>query len=84
MPPVSDYFVHYPVLRAVCVRACVCSHAPVCVPDGQARAGQMLAVSGPTTDQQPPFQWTPLFRKKPHQGQPLLFNFTWGMYDSVQ
>jgi len=36
---------------------------------------QAQAISGPTTETQPPFTWTPEFASTPHYGQPTTFNF---------
>jgi hypothetical protein len=45
---------------------------------GLLRNQTVLAVSGPTSDQQPVFDWTttPL-ADCPHRGQPLRFDFAW-------
>jgi hypothetical protein len=42
-------------------------------------AGQVLAISSPTYDQQPPFQWSssPFGAVVPHRGQPDVFDFPW-------
>jgi hypothetical protein len=36
---------------------------------------QAQAISGPTTENEPPFSWTEEFATTPHYGQPYTFNF---------
>ncbi len=46
----------------------------------QLKNRSVLAVSGPTTDQQPPFAWTEAWADTPHRGQPDVFDFAWETY----
>jgi hypothetical protein len=40
-----------------------------------------MAISGPTTEQQPVFEWKAPFDDI-HRGLPLSYNFTWQWFDA--
>ena len=46
-------------------------------------AMRMEAVSGPTHEQQPVFEWAPRFAAVPHYGQPESFPFGWQVFPSA-
>jgi hypothetical protein len=43
-------------------------------------AGSVLAISGPTHEEQPPFAWTGPWAASPHAGQPTTFDFDWVLF----
>jgi hypothetical protein len=42
-----------------------------------------LAISGPTYQNQRPFQWSKAYGNDPHQGLPDLYQFPWLLIDPL-
>ena len=45
--------------------------------------GNVWVISGPTTDDLPPFAFSGDYANVPHYGMPLIYNFDWVLYNAT-